>query len=52
MYENGKLAFGKDFELYLKMVETRGTSGEASQRFLSEEYEQQKALSFFNDVLQ
>ena len=40
MYENGKLAFGKDFELYLKIKDTFSTSGEASQRFLNEEYEQ------------
>lgn len=54
MYESGKMAFGKSFELYLKIHElSDGTpSGASSARFLSREYDVEKAICFFQSILQ
>jgi hypothetical protein len=46
MYESGKQAFGKSFEIYLRLHDIT-SSGSTSARFLSDEYETQKAISFF-----
>lgn len=47
MLDSGKNAFGKSFEIYLKIKEITNNNGSNSARFLYEEYETQKALSFF-----
>ena len=53
MYESGKMAFGKCFELYLKIHDLSGTpNGASSARFLSQEYEVEKTLSFCECILQ
>lgn len=53
MYDSGRLAFGKCFELYLKINDINGApSGSTSARFLGKEYETEKNLSFFASLMQ
>ncbi|CDW87247.1 UNKNOWN [Stylonychia lemnae] len=53
MYESGKKAFGKSFEIYLKIKDINSSTGNLhSARYLDEEYESSKAQSFFVDILQ
>ena len=39
MLESGKQAFGKSFEIYLKIKDINSNNGSNSARFLYEEYE-------------
>ena len=39
MYETGKSAFGRSFEIYLKINEINSNHGANSARFLHDEYE-------------
>lgn len=53
MYDCGRQNFGKCFDLYLKINDLNGVlSGSQSSRFLSKEYETEKALAFFQSILQ
>ncbi len=53
MYDSGRMAFGKCFELYLKINEDNSMqSGSQSSRFLSKEYENEKSLAFISSLLQ
>jgi len=51
MYESGKKTFGKSFEIFLRIKEVKRDSIQSA-RYLSEEFENAKALSFFLDILQ
>jgi hypothetical protein len=53
MYDSGRLAFGKSFEIFLKMNDINGIpSGSQSSRLMGEEYENEKTISFFQSLLQ
>lgn len=52
LYDSGRLAFGRSFEIFLKMNDINGVPlGSQSSRFMAEEYETQKALGFFACLL-
>ena len=52
MYDSGRMAFGKCFELYLKIHEDNMQTGSQSSRFLGNEYENEKSLAFISSLLQ
>eukprot|EP00347_Sterkiella_histriomuscorum_P005305 403357110 len=54
MYDTGKKAFGRSFEIFLRIKEiNNNSSGNLhSARYLDDEYESAKAQSFFVDILQ
>jgi len=54
MYDSGRLSFGKAFDIYLKINAEEGNSNGSinSARYLSKDYENEKTLSFFQNLLQ
>ena len=51
MYEMSVNSVGQEFQLYLKWQEVQQASGQTSSKFILHEYEQNKAYSFFNEIV-
>ena len=47
MYDCGKMAAGKEFELFMKLSEV----SQQGPNFIQQEYEHLKAQSFFTDII-
>ena len=55
MYDAGKTGAGHEFEVYLKMIDARGSIGngvgvEDTEGYVQREYTQMISQSFFNDI--
>ena len=51
MYDSGKSAAGKEFELFMKLKDVSSAAGSNSSKFIQQEYENHKAQSFFSEIV-
>ena len=51
MYDAGKSAAGKEFQLFMKIKEITMAAGQPSSEFIQQEYDHYKNQSFFSEVI-
>lgn len=51
MYEMGRTQAGKEFLLFLKLQEVKQVTGDENPKFVEQQYEQVKAHTFFNNIV-